>query len=134
MGLGYEWAWACAGVGASDRGRVSLNERVSERKRAEYPKVNSKRNPEAVWRAELHIGVDVIPLAGIPRGQPSSKITSKMFHVAELIVGDIGPSADECDVLVCAAPPMSVIFELSSRSRSHHICPGPDIEGASYRH
>ena len=53
-----------------------------------------------------------------------------MSHVAELIVGDIGPSADECDVLVCAAPPMSVIFELSSRSRSHHIGRRIDIEGA----
>ena len=34
MGLGYEWAWACAGVGASDLGGVILNERESERKRA----------------------------------------------------------------------------------------------------
>ena len=34
IGLGYEWAWACAGVGASDLGGVILNERESERKRA----------------------------------------------------------------------------------------------------
>ena len=83
---------------------------------------------------ELRIRVAVIALAGTPRGQPSSKITSKMSHVAGLLEGDIGPSTDECEVIVCAAPPMSVSIELSSRSRSHHLCPGPDIEGASYRH
>ena len=134
MGLGYEWAWACAGVGASDLGRVILKERVSERKRTEDPKLNPERKPEAVWRAELHIRVAVIALAGTPRGQPSSKITSKKCHVAELLVGGIGQSTSDCDVLVCAAPPMSVSIELSSRSQSHNLCPGPDIEGASYRH
>ena len=38
-------------------------------------------------RAELQIRAAVIALAGTPHGQPSSKLTSKMYYVAELFVG-----------------------------------------------
>ena len=85
-------------------------------------------------RAESYNRVAVTALACIPRGQPSSKLTSKMFDVAEQLVGDVGLSCDACDVFACAAPPTSAIIELPSRSRSDHLCPGTDIEGASDRH